>query len=582
MLAAGAALVAATGFAGFEIKIDPAKVPIRDARQTPCASLIGYAGSFNAEKMGHIYDNDSYWYDTNRWETAAAMKEAGAWQQRLWSANVWFARRHPVTAAERAEVEEFNAKSGRYGKKKRLRTQSNPKAAFELWKANDMKVLLVLECWNDNQKTQCLEFVKWIVDNDYKGQVAGFELGNESFFSDKYPNLAPRWTEVVNEIWRMWPKVPMGICLCELFERNPDLTQVRNRMLSDGAIKKDGYFSASDFNRYSTQFVIGMSNCLDKISHVVYHAYGAETPYSCSYYGFQRFRNYLNAMPELKGKRMWLTEIRPRSDEDNRCQRIFRESLIMGHYALMAICQPDMDGFNHHELHAQSGGIYMSNGREWTLQWRDGKYWGGACYPDFRAPYGRPRLEVGSLGVVYRIFTEALKEHPVILSHGTSKAQDTEDAFFTSARVMDQVYARRRALREGKKPGILGGAPAVEGEVEWVASFNDAKRKDRLCLLMVNTKGEEVEAVVEVAGMEFAAPTYNAVMCPAEHVDDRAVPGEGHWWRQVAWEDTNSGWGEIKMSAYEGISPKCDALTVKIAPHTVQSVIVPLRPQTKK
>ena len=582
IIVACAAILGSVSYGEFEIAIDPAAKPIRGARQTTCASLIGYAGSLTAEKMGSIVDNDSYWYASNRMETAQAMLDAGAFQQRLWAANKWFARRHPVTDVERAEYE---AKRKKGDRRARLRVQSNPKAAFELWKANGMKVLFTLECWDDGNEVENVEFVKWIVDNGYKDVVAGFELGNETFFSPKYPELAPRWKRVIDEIWKIWPKVPLGICLCELFEQNPDLKIVRDRMLSAGKIKQEGYFSASAFNQNTTKFVVAMSNYLDKISHVVYHAYGAETPYSCSYHGFKRFRNYLNAMPELKGKKMWLTEVRPRSDEDNRCQRIFRESLIMGHYALMAVCQPDMDGFNHHELHAQSGGIYMSNGREWCMQWRDGNYWGGANFPD-RSAYRRPRLEVGSLGVVYRILAEGLREHPLILSHGTSKERDTEDAFYTSARVTDQVYARRRAIKEGRKPflGLFGGVPEVEGEVEWVAALNDAKRKDRLCLLMVNTKGEEVSVRVSVKGMQLAAPAYVAVSCPAEHVDDRAIPGEGHWWREVAWEDSQVGWGVIKMAAYEGMSPKSDEVTVRIAPHTLQSVTIPMRsvPKVKK
>ena len=294
-------------------------------------------------------------------------------------------------------------------------------------------------------------------------------------------------------------------------------------------------------------------------------------------------------LPELKGKKMWLTEVRPRSDEDNRCQRIFRESLIMGHYALMAVCQPDMDCFNHHELHAQSGGLYMSNGREWLIQWRDGYSWGGPSFPD-RSAYRRPHLEVGSMGVVYRILAEGLRDHPLILSHGTSKEHDTEDAFSTSARVTDQVYLRRDAIKEGRKPflGLFGGVPEVEGELEYVAALSP--QKDRLCLLMVNTKGEEVSAQVSVKGMQLAAPAYVAVTCPAEHIDDRAIPGEGHWWRQVAWEDSQVGWPTASNWDFRDgkwvplpprCVPKCDELTVKVAPHTCQSVVIPMRPVPK-
>ena len=586
IIAAAFAAAAFGAFADIEIAIDPAAKPIRDARQTTCASLIGYAGSLNAEKMGSIVDNDSYWYASNRMETAQAMLDAGAFQQRLWRANKWFARRHPVTDAERAEYE---AKRKKGDRRARLRVQSDPKAAFELWKANGMKVLFTLECWDDGNEVENVEFVKWIVDNGYKDVVAGFELGNESFFSDKYPDLAPRWKRVIDAIWKFWPKVPLGICLCELYERNPDLKVVRDRMLAEGKIKQEGYFSIGSCNQNTTKFVVAMSNYLDRISHVVYHAYGAETPYSCSYYGFRRFRNYLEAMPELKGKKMWLTEVRPRSDEDNRCQRIFRESLIMGHYALMAVCQPDMDGFNHHELHAQSGGLYMSNGREWLIQWRDGYSWGGPSFPD-RSAYRRPHLEVGSMGVVYRILAEGLRDHPLILSHGTSKEHDTEDAFYTSARVTDQVYARRDAIKEGRKPflGLFGGVPEVEGEVEYVAALSP--KKSQVCLLMVNTKGEEVSARVSVKGMQLAAPAYVAVTCPAEHIDDRAIPGEGHWWREVAWEDSQVGWPTASNWDFRDgkwvplpprCVPKCDELTVKIAPHTCQSVVIPMRPVPK-
>ena len=559
MIAAGAAILGAVAYADFEIELDFAAKPIKDIRTSTCGPEIGYAGC--------NWDDDTYLFDTDRVETARAMKAAGAWFQRMWSANGWFARRKPNPYPADSADKEIRKKHKNY-------RQSNPEAAFRFWKENRIKVLFTLEAWHKEQsKAEILEFVKWIVDNGYKDVVAGFELGNESFFSSAYPNLAPVWTDIVNEIWKIWPKVPMGICLCELFERNPDLSQVRGRMLAEGSIKKDSYFAASDFNRYSTQFVVGMSNCLDKISHVIYHAYGAESPYSCSYYGFQRFRNYLEAMPELKGKKMWLSEVRPRSDEDNRCQRIFRETLIMSHYALMAICQPEMDGFNHHQIPGQAGGIYRSTGKSWNLQWRDAAW----DYPDYRAPYDLPHYEIGSMGVAYRIYTESLKGHPLILDHGTSREQGTEDTFFTSARVCDQVYARRRALKEGRKGflGLFGGVPEVEGEVEWTAITNE--KRTELCLLMVSSKGEEETVTVRIPGRQFAAPTYRAVTCPEEFVDNRDVPGEGKAWRQLGWEDTQSGYDVVKMAAYEGMEPACDELNVRIKPHTVQSVTVMLR-----
>ena len=320
-----------------------------------------------------------------------------------------------------------------------------------------------------------------------------------------------------------------------------------------------------------------MSNYMDKISHVIYHAYGAESPYSCSYYGFQRFRNYMNAMPELKGKKMWLSEIRMRSDEDNWCQRQFRESLIMGHYALTAICQPDFDGFNQHEFSSWSGGLFVSDGRQFTHQWRTGCWYGG--YPDHRSPYNKPRLEAGPMGVMYRILTEGIMDHPIILQHGTSKETGTEDTFYTSARVTDEVYRRRRAIREGKRGP--GEAPEVKGEVEWVALRADPNRGQNateLCLLMVNSKGESETVTLRVKDHFFAVPTYQTVSCLEEFVDCSSVPGDAHPWKELSWEDSQQGgFDAIKMAMYEGIKPKNDELKITVGPHTVQCVTVWMR-----
>ena len=188
--------------------------------------------------------------------------------------------------------------------------------------------------------------------------------------------------------------------------------------------------------------------------------------------------------------------------------------------------------------------------------------------------------EAGACGVMYRILAEAIKEHPLILRHGTSKEADTEDTFFTSARVTDHIYARRCALKEGKSGWSV---PKVEGEVEWVA-LADVHRNE-LCLLMVNTKSEPVKVKLtargkvknEVKAKEFAAPTYRTLSCPEKFLDCRAVPGEGHPWTQLSWEETQYGFDTIPMAAYEGMKPDASALTVEIAPHTVQSVTVLLR-----
>ena len=553
-------------FADFDIELDMKAKPIRDVRTSTCGPIIGYAGSLQgiSESIG----GDAFWAVTNRMEMSRAMREAGAWHQRVWSADDWFARRVPnpydPNSKDPKEVQRY----------KRYR-QSDPDSVFRFWKDNGFKVLFTLEAWGgERSKRQIVEFVDFIVSNKYESVVAGFELGNESYFAkpEAMDPLCKTWNEVIPEIKKRMPKVNLGIPVCELFELNPDLTQVRNRMLAAGKIKRDSYFAAGYFNQTSARMIVNLKPNLDKISHIIYHAYGAETPYSCSYYGIQRFRNFSEAFPEIKGKKFWLTEIRPRSDEDNRCQRIFRESLIMAHYAQSMVCQPDVDGYNHHNLYEIAGGLYISNGKCWPVQWRDA----GPDYPDYRAPYDVPRIEVGSLGVTYRIYTEAIKDHPLVLAHGTSKERDTEDTFFTSARVTDQVYARRRALKE-KRTGLFGGPdiPEVEGEVEWTA-LTDAGRS-RLCLLMVNTKQTAEAVAVRVPGRQFAAPTYVTLSCPAEFLDRRDIPGDGKAWRQLSWEDTQFGFDVVGMEPYVGMEPKCDTLTVTIEPNTIQSVVVVTR-----
>jgi len=571
ILSAAAVLTCAfAAFADFELDFDFDQKPLRDTRTSTCGPMVGYAGCL----CGDGGDQALYWFVSNRVETAAAMKSAGAWFQRMWSANGWYARRKPNP---------WNPSSTNAWERKQYKTYKQlnpaiPDAAFKFWKDNGFKVLFTLEAWGgDRSYNEIIEFVDFIVSNKYQEVVAGFELGNETYFGDRsaMPNLCKTWNRVIPEIKKRMPKVELSIPVCEYFENNPDLTQIRARCTDAAKIKSEGYFSASAGNQSSAQMILELSNSWHLISHIIYHAYGAESPYSCSYYGFQRFRNFAAGFPEVKDKRWWMSEIRMRSDEDDWCQRQFREALIMGHYALTAICQPEFDGYNQHEFGSWAGGLYVSNGKQYAHQWRTGCWWSG--YMDYRSPENRPHLDVGSMGVMYRILTEAIKEFPILLAHGTSRETGTEDTFFTSARFTDEVYTRRRYLREGKPEA---GVPLVKGETEWVAATDP--KKHTLCLMMVNSKQTPEVVTLRVKDHKFAVPTYKTLSCPAEFLDCAAVPGEVPPWRELAWEDTQQGgFGEIKMAMYEGIQPKCDEIKVKIAPNTVQSVSVWLRKNPK-
>lgn len=462
---------------------------------------------------------------------------------------------------------------------KNPKTRSNPKAQFDFWKENGFKVLLGISAIGPKQASDeklfaaavsnRLEFVKWIVDNNYKDVVQGFELGCETYYVpyDCQEALIKLWTALVPEILKIWPGCLMGVPVAENFELNPDIKHVRQRMLAAGQIKRDTYFAAAAFNQYSAYFILGLkkTGVLDKISHITYHTYGAETPYSCSYYGVKRIRGFAEAFPEIKGKRTWWTEIRPRSDEDNRCQRIFREALIMGHYSLMMMCQPEVDGFYHHNMCNLAGGLYISNGKSWNVQWMDE----GSEYVDLDSPLNRPHMEVGPQGSVYHVIGSAVRLNPLLWHHGTSKDMNTEDSFYTSSRVIDQVYAYRRALKEG-----LGKkAPAVKGEVEWVALTDG---RNRLCLVIVNTKQTTEKIKVTVPGKQFAAPTYRiARIKDPKYIDCREVPGEAKLWEEFAYEDTQTGYAG--SGAYEGPKSGFDQLNIEVGPNSVQSVTVVMR-----
>ena len=177
------------------------------------------------------------------------------------------------------------------------------------------------------------------------------------------------------------------------------------------------------------------------------------------------------------------------------------------------------------------------------------------------------------MGVMYRILSESILDYPILLQHGTSRETNTTNAFYTSARLTDEVYRRRRAIREGKTAflGLFGGVPEVKGETEWVAAMS--KKRNTVCLMMVNSKNEEEVATIRVKDRVLAVPTYVTVSCPEEYLDCASVPGEAHPWKEMAWEDSQQGgFDAIHMAMYDGIKPKNDVLKIRIAPHTVQSV----------
>ncbi|MBO4709500.1 MAG: hypothetical protein J5727_06965, partial [Kiritimatiellae bacterium] len=91
---------------------------------------------------------------------------------------------------------------------------------FSWRKKHGVKILLCLEHYagrtiNDARR-RILGFVKWIVDNDFKDQVAGFELGSEPYWGTSPEIYADRWAAIVPDIKKIWPEVPLGFPIAEL------------------------------------------------------------------------------------------------------------------------------------------------------------------------------------------------------------------------------------------------------------------------------------------------------------------------------------------------------------------------------
>ena len=186
MLVAGAAIAAMAAFADCEISLDPAAKSFRDMRKIGCDHGIGFCVA--PESFWSAADDD-WWFVTNRLETARALKQAGAHLLRIEGMNGWFRRRNVSGSTTRP---------------------SNPKAAFDLFRANDIKVLVCLECASTNAVDESLEIVQWLVDNGYKDVVAGFESDDESLDGQRSEALAQCWADFLARAEKIWPKLPRG------------------------------------------------------------------------------------------------------------------------------------------------------------------------------------------------------------------------------------------------------------------------------------------------------------------------------------------------------------------------------------
>ena len=381
--------------------VDLAGAPVKDQRQSSTAPDLGYAGA-----LTEGYGDCAWFYDPAHADaTWKPFREAGAHVLKQWdSVMTWQRGLHESKAGN-----------------------PNPKWCFDFWKKHGVKVLLTLEHHGVFEDAACtrktadletvkrtiLDYVRWIVKNGYQDVVGGFELGNEPYWGSDPEGYAARWVAIVPEIKKIFPEAKIGIPLAEYRPNDPDIAAVRARATGLEWVQGGGEFSFSRLNQWSGRFIVAMKPVLDDITHVIYHFYGADRAYGCSQSGFNRIHNFAKVFPEIADKRVWITEWRERADEDLRCHQRFFSTLWKGHYMLGVLMQPEIEGISLHNLATLSGGLYVTTAKgTWCVQ----------RGPDDREyPYvgdsKEPVMEVGPAGPVFRLYTEALLSHPLVVEH---------------------------------------------------------------------------------------------------------------------------------------------------------------------
>lgn len=539
------------------IEVNINDTPIKDLRNSSSAPDLGYAGA-----MLEVSTLVAEWfYISNRVESAKLIRETGAWVVRPWSANdTWQCGLVWAASKDKAALQ----------KKHPHKVFIDPHAYFSFWKENDMKAILCLENYSvytnaetgertsdiEKVKKVICDYVQWIVDNGYKDCVAGFELGNESYWGHDPENYGQRWCAIVPEMKRIWPEMKIGMPLAEYRDGDPDIAAVRARATGLEWVTNDGRseFSFSRLNQWSGRFIVAMSNQLHNISHVIYHFYGGDGAYGCSGNGFARIRRFAKIFPEIADKRVWITEWRERSDEDNRCHQMFFSSIWKGHYLLLTLTQPEVDGISLHNLASLAGALNVSTG-QWLFQFNPQQR--NYIDPDYQ---GLPRMEIGPTAPVFRIFCSALKKHPLIIDRGTSCNKGKTASIWTSANYYGTANAQIRAIAVGAKT-----LPRLAGDVEWVATLSADKKS--ISILMTNSSQSKITVPLILTGLRFAgAPVVDSVSIPFEYLYWHLIPGERPLWQCKKEE----------LSPLDGTTT-----SIVIGPNTVQSVTIPLAVDSK-
>ena len=553
LAAAAASAHASSGqhYVGDALLVDLAAEPIKDQRQSSTAPDLGYAGC-----LTEGYGDCAWFYDPAHADaTWKLFEEAGARVLKQWdSVMTWQRGLHESKAGN-----------------------PNPKWCFDFWKKHGVKVLLTLEHHGVFEDAACtrktadletvkrtiLDYVRWIVKNGYQDVVGGFELGNEPYWGSDPEGYAARWVAIVPEIKKIFPEAKIGMPLAEYRPNDPDIAAVRARATGLEWVQGGGEFSFSRLNQWSGRFIVAMKPVLDDITHVIYHFYGADRAYGCSQSGFNRIHNFAKVFPEIADKRVWITEWRERADEDLRCHQRFFSTLWKGHYMLGVLMQPEIEGISLHNLATLAGGLYVTTAKgTWCVQ----------RGPDDREyPYvgdsKEPVMEVGPAGPVFRLYTEALLSHPLVVEHVVPGGKPGEivhgkgksgqwHGIWGGTMFYETGLRAQKAADAGTPPDQW---PEIDSLWECVVALN-AKR-DSAALLMVNTHPyEDVIPVTVTNGTSFAGEAVvRSASVEKEHLFQCQVPGTPRLWTESV--------------SRENVDGKT-SFSVRLPPYSIQTVVV--------
>ena len=513
-LAIGAAPAPTAPKPDMTVRFDLKMPTFRDLSESSAFPTLGYAGCIADEGPGY-FDEFFVKSPDRTWEV---FKGAGARLVKEWGADRHWDENDP---------------EHRWAK-----------ITYSWRKQHGVKVLLCIEnngrTINDARR-RILGFVQWIVDNGFTEQVAGFELGNEPYWGSAPEQFAHRWAAIVPGIKRIWPEAHIGFSIAEYRAGDPDIESVRSRLSTvDEWFKFGGSeWGMSKLNQWSGRFIRAFSSCLPLCSHVIYHFYGGTRPYGCSYAGIQRIRNFAKVFPEVKDKKVWITEWRFTADQNLIKQQSFSIALFDAFYMMMCVCQPEIDGLSAHQCGWLAGGFYIADGRGSWCQRRflESMY----VDPDWT---GRPRLEVGPVGPVFKLLNEAILDHPHVLARGNRAGGSIDNDNYWSSHLCGGRDKQLNAwLSDGAEPAKR---PKTDKDIlEWILLTDKARTS--VALVAANANFEDWKPSLETVGCTLGKPHVRLYRCKPEDVMRRQVPGE----KPLSWEEEFEGEeGKVVVPAF--------------------------------